>query len=921
MASKKYTVGKKTAKADVDSNTKTQKQTSVFGEAAAVGLCIAAIFIFISFVTDLTGILGVWIKNICFGLMSYAAFVVPVVLIVMAISIFAHSAPRAAGGKFLFAFGAAASLSALIQVSLGKVDWSHGTKIMGNLYYGGIPDYNGMGARALPSGGLIGGLLGGGLMEVAGALGTALISCFVLIVCFMMLTGLTVMTVARHFKRLGGRIRQTAEDINKNNTRAAEAPSIEFIKSVKTDEKRRNRLTEIDDDDELAPFPIGDEKRNIVQNGGRSGAKNRKIGGEKIPGFDDTERDLDEFYGDNKRLGYVPEDMEDVFVMSGGQNTYEGSGQNIIVPDEMDEADRLRKKRAAAKSYNDIPDENENSDAIDDLQQKWTVKKPDMTQEEDERKRAFEKEGRDVLDDDEDDNLSDEGKKVQKAAAGKKDKPYKAPPISLLVKNTSSMAQDISNEMKINSNKLLQTLDSFGVKAKIINISRGPTVTRYELQPNEGIRINKISALSDDLALHLAAKSIRIEAPIPGKNAIGIEIPNKEVSTVFIRELIDNPAFVRMNSPITAALGLDIAGEKTVIDLSKMPHLLIAGATNSGKSVCVNSIIISLLYKSSPEDLKLLLIDPKMVELSGYNGIPHLIVPVVTDPKKAAGALNWAVSEMTRRYKLFESSSVRNIASYNALAESNPDIDIGGDGDNYGDGENKIKKLPYMVIIVDELADLMLAAKNEIEDYICRLAQMARAAGMHLIIATQRPSVDVVTGLIKANIPSRIAFTVTSQIDSRTILDSAGAEKLLGRGDMLYAPMGAMKPIRLQGCYVTDNEIEDVVNFIKDDRVEYSEEISQEIENAAAKIGVKKSAERNNDDGADEEEDVMYNDAVNVVVDAGMASVTLLQRKLKLGYARASRIMDMLEEKGIVGPYEGAKPRAVLITKTEWLSR
>ena len=475
---------------------------------------------------------------------------------------------------------------------------------------------------------------------------------------------------------------------------------------------------------------------------------------------------------------------------------------------------------------------------------------------------------------------------------------YSFPPVQLLNSNMTGMSKSYSDELQHNADKLLETLKNFGVAVKILNICRGPAVTRYELQPLAGVKISKITNLADDIALSLAASGVRIEAPIPGKAAVGIEVPNKNIDVVNIREIIDSMEFSSAGSPVTMSLGRDISGAVKTADISSMPHLLIAGATGSGKSVCINSIIISLLYKSSPENVRLLMIDPKVVELGVYNGIPHLLVPVVTDPRKAAGALAWAVNEMLGRYKTFAEYEVRDIKGYNRLCKTRDDL----------------KPLPQIVIIIDELADLMMAAPNEVEDAICRLAQMARAAGMHLIIATQRPSVDVITGVIKANIPSRIAFAVSSQVDSRTILDSGGAEKLLGRGDMLFFPVGKAKPERIQGCYVSDKEVEKVVSFIKNQaNAIYDDEIMNKIESEAAKEKSSSSSSKSDGDGDD-----MTEAAIEVVVEAGQASTSLLQRKLKLGYARAARIVDELEERGIVGPYEGSKPRKVLITKQQW---
>ena len=479
---------------------------------------------------------------------------------------------------------------------------------------------------------------------------------------------------------------------------------------------------------------------------------------------------------------------------------------------------------------------------------------------------------------------------------------YQYPSIELFERAPDEGDPGAEDELKANAQKLVDTLESFGVRTRVLDISRGPSVTRYEVQPMAGVKISRITSLADDIALNLAVADVRMEAPIPGKPAVGIEVPNHKKTPVYIRSVFESQSFLRMTSPLGIALGKDIAGVAQVADLCKMPHLLIAGSTGSGKSVCVNSIIMSLLFRSSPEDVKLLLIDPKVVELAEYNGIPHLLMPVVTEPRKAAGALGGAVQEMERRYHLFAENNVRDIKSFNKLAANDPNLE----------------KMPYIAIIIDELADLMMVVGKDVEDSICRIAQKARAAGMHLIVATQRPSVDVITGLIKANIPSRIAFAVSSQVDSRTILDGAGAEKLLGMGDMLFMPVGAPKPTRIQGTFVRDEEISRVLDFIKKSAtVQYDEAMIEAMEKHAIQDGKKGSGSADSDEEGGS--DPMLKQAVEVVIDAGQASTSLLQRRCKLGYARAARIMDEMEEKGIIGPYEGAKPRAVLISRQQWL--
>ena len=477
---------------------------------------------------------------------------------------------------------------------------------------------------------------------------------------------------------------------------------------------------------------------------------------------------------------------------------------------------------------------------------------------------------------------------------------YVFPSTSLLNSVTEKESSSGTEELKLTAQKLVDTLKSFGVTTKLLDCSKGPAVTRYELQPASGVKISKITGLADDIALNLAAAGVRIEAPIPNKAAVGIEVPNKVVSVVSIKEMLDSKEFKNSKSNLAVALGKDISGNIAIADIAKMPHILIAGSTGSGKSVCINSIIISLIYKSSPDDVRLLMIDPKVVELGVYNDIPHLLIPVVTDPKKAAGALNWAVGEMLKRYKVFADNSVRDLKGYNILAQTREDLN----------------PLPQIVIIIDELADLMMVAPNEIEDSICRLAQMARAAGMHLVIATQRPSVDVITGIIKANIPSRIAFAVSSQVDSRTIIDSSGAEKLLGRGDMLFCPIGAQKPTRVQGCFVSDKEVENVVAFIKNSyQSDYDDEISEAIE----KLVVIEKKKSHNSALGESERDEMFMSAVECAVENGEISTSFLQRKLKLGYSRAARLIDEMENQGIVGPKEGSKPRKTLISRQQFV--
>ncbi len=478
------------------------------------------------------------------------------------------------------------------------------------------------------------------------------------------------------------------------------------------------------------------------------------------------------------------------------------------------------------------------------------------------------------------------------------DEHYEYPPLEILGRPSKKSLKGGAKALTDTAAKLQKTLHSFGVSAKVENVSVGPAITRYELKPAEGVRVSKIANLADDIALNLAAETIRIEAPIPGKQAVGIEVPNAQREAVHLREVLDSDVFRDNDSKLAIALGKDVAGNVQLADIAKMPHVLIAGSTGSGKSVCINTIITSIIYHAKPSEVKFVMVDPKVVELSVYNGIPHLLIPVVTDPKKAAGALAWAVQEMDNRYNLFAEKGVRDLKGYNKAIEN----------------DEELGQLPQIVIIVDELADLMMVAKNDVEDAICRLAQKARAAGMHLVIATQRPSVDVITGLIKANVPSRIAFAVSSQVDSRTILDSVGAEKLLGKGDMLYFPSGAPKPSRVQGAFVTDDEVEKIVDFVKSNgTATYSEDILESIENSN-----KTDKEIMGETTEDDDTDPFLMEAIQTVIETGQASTSFIQRRFKVGYARAGRIIDQMEERGVISGYQGSKPREVLMTLDRW---
>ena len=572
-------------------------------------------------------------------------------------------------------------------------------------------------------------------------------------------------------------------------------------------------------------------------------------------------------------------------------------------PEEEDKKPKSRKKKAASSDEEMTKVPKEIIDEINRENSNIEMLKNATGRKEEKKPKSIDEIVKDASEDKSNEKKADKSKEftVSKEAMESGINDYKLPSVELLSLPKKKSTADISGELKENAQRLIETLRSFNVNATITDISRGPTVTRYELKPAAGVRISKITNLADDIALNLAATHVRIEAPIPGKAAVGIEVPNTVKNTVSMRELIDTPEFYEQRSLLSAGIGKDIAGNCVYCDIAKMPHLLVAGTTGSGKSVCMNSIITSILYRAKPDEVKFLMIDPKQVEFSKYANIPHLLVPVVTDPRKAAGALGWAVSEMLQRYQKLSQVGVRDTEGYNKYVQKHEDME----------------SMPKICIFIDEFADLMMAAPKEVEDSVCRLAQMARAVGMHLVIATQRPSVDVITGLIKANISSRIALTVSSQIDSRTILDAAGAEKLLGHGDMLYNPIGASKPLRVQGCFISDEEVEALCDFVKNQgESQYDEEIAKEIE---AKAVQDKKSSPFEDDGDAEQLDVLFDKAVDIVLETGTASTSFLQRKLSVGYARGAKIIDQLEEKGIIGPANGSKGREILINRQQWL--
>ena len=605
------------------------------------------------------------------------------------------------------------------------------------------------------------------------------------------------------------------------------------------------------------------------------------------------------------------------WIQSGVERRKERHEEKMLAREEQQESPKARARRENRKAYLNIEEDevvpeaeqikiNLNGREVDEekgFRKKFKHEKDDLVPLGMEKKQKMEPdfiEGN--LFKQEEEKKEEKVKQVlqlEHAMAVEEEDNYEYPPVELLSKGNKKAIKGGAKALTDVATKLQKTLYSFGVQAKVENVSVGPAITRYELKPAEGVRVSKIANLADDIALNLAAETIRIEAPIPGKQAVGIEVPNTEKETVHFRDVVESDEFQDAKSKLSVALGKDVAGNMAIADIAKMPHALIAGATGSGKSVCINTIITSIIYKAKPSEVKFVMVDPKVVELSVYNGIPHLLIPVVTDPKKAAGALAWAVQEMDNRYNVFAQKGVRDLKGYNALAEK----------------EEGMGKLPQIVIIIDELADLMMVAAKEVEDSICRLAQKARAAGMHLIIATQRPSVDVITGIIKANVPSRIAFSVSSQVDSRTILDQVGAEKLLGKGDMLFYPSGSPKPSRVQGAFVSDEEVEKIVSFVKSNgEATYNEDILESIENSN-KTDKELAAETGD---PDDDTDPFLMEAIDIVVETGQASTSFIQRRFKVGYARAGRIIDQMEERGVISGYQGSKPRQVLMTMERW---
>ncbi len=877
-----------------------KKTKKLSAEIKGIILIALGLFVALSFFTQATGVVGHFFRDLLMGLFGGAASIFFVFIIWTGINMFIEKKTDSAAYKIWALFALMVVTSVIWSLWFGDTQWKYPDlpSAVKSMYTYGADGC---------SGGIIGVMLCIGLAKLLGTVGTTLVS---IAAALILLIVLTEVSFEKLFKTISLYIKENKEKMseNLNGDIDMDVEGEAEERHVRKDAKSRAKKLPPPEDVTGQPDTMSNNPYFDIYF--KSGELEDLTGTESHVRTDaEEEHKPPRFVFDED----VPEDVQDdtreiIEAVNAGRDAAEAAAEAAASSGEP----RFSIADVHTGTLTELPDENgnfrENGDDDD-------FEPPSLTQMQekvDPMTQAAIDAGVPL------DGAVAAGKRIKRGEAEQAANTigimakenmeatrvinYKLPSVSLLAKpkpKTKSRAE-VKQELEDKANKLLETLASFKVDARIINITQGPTVTRFELQPGFGIKVSKITNLADDIALSLAAPGVRIEAPIPGKSAIGIEIPNETPNPVPIREVIDTDKFRDFKSKTAFALGKDIGGNCVIADIAQFPHILIAGATGSGKSVCINSLITSILYKAKPNEVKMIMVDPKMVELGVYNGIPHLLIPVVTDPKHAAGALNWAVAEMKNRYQLLKDNKVRNIQGYNNLMEEQ------------GTPEGK---LPEIVIIIDELADLMMAAKNEVEDAINSLAALARAAGMYLVIATQRPSVDVVTGVIKANVPSRISFAVSSQVDSRTILDAMGAEKLLGKGDMLYAPRGAIKPIRIQGNFLSDAEIENIIDFIKGQyEAEYDESILEHIE---------REQERETDEDEDDshmrggERDELFGKAAELVLDSGQASVAMLQRRFKIGYQRAARIIDQMEEYRVIGPYEGTKPRQVLITRAE----
>lgn len=916
MATQKKTTKKKTSSKSTSSKAKSTKKSQPIPESqplltprirAIILGALSLFFVILMFVQSV----NLWstVRSALFGVFGFATFLVPVFLMYMAIITDKEKQIQHFKSKVALCILIVLLIGALIYVATGTPHSEKGyLACAGELYLDIFKSesYFTFGA------GFIGGLLGYPMASLIGNVPTVLICILVLLAVIFGITNLSINDIA---EAAASKVEQGVTYVKHKSEEKAKARR-EYIAERKAEEAEREQQREM--------FIAGGEgDKTIVSTQKKKGRGKRS--GIDIP--------LDEItHEDNKTKLNRKLEVDCDYTANVKAET---KAEN-----EVEEPKFINNPENTV--YDEEPEQTENDNAPDDLMDIINRASKNFDEKNNKSNEDIAKADEENIHNAESNNSEESSFEEELENAGyspveieeKKEKPeYHFPPVQLLSLSKNNNDRNASEEMHNNAKKLIDTLDSFNVKASIVNICRGPSVTRYELSPAPGVKISKITNLSDDIALNLAANGVRIEAPIPGKAAVGIEVPNKVVSMVTMRELIDSDEFRRGKSKLTCVLGKDISGEIVVTDLSKLTHLLIAGTTGSGKSVCVNSILMSILYKAKPDEVKLLLIDPKMVEFTKYRSIPHLLIPVVTDAKKAAGALGWAVSEMEQRYKILSEYYCKNIDAYNELIDENLKYMAENPPVENEDGElvqpvlerNGLpvpkEKMPRIVIAIDELADLMMAAPSEVEEYIARLAQKARAAGMHLLVATQRPTVNVITGLIKANIPSRIALKVSSNIDSRTILDFSGAEKLIGRGDMLFLPVGAPKPMRVQGCYASDEEIEGVTNYIKkSSSAQYNAEIEEKIKRIAAEEITQ--GKKGDDRGGDDIEiDSKMEDAIKCVIEAGQASTSLIQRRLKVGYARAGRMIDDMEQMGIVGPHQGSKPRDVLMTYNEWLER
>lgn len=899
------------------------------------------------------------------GLFGYSAFLVGPLLIFVAIRLSAFKEGHKLGMDVLKCVGGILLLCAAVQIfSVGAVPGENFGEVIANLYKDG-KEFRGGGVFAL---------FVGGLLLLLGRLGATILIIILILVCVLLCTGITVADftdrmvkpvrnakdkAVEHHNRIREENRIAAEELHMQQD---EIEKIQAEIDAEQQEKRSvaelsRAVFSVSDPEEQEPEPIvedtsahtepeSSEKPHIIEVPRPDPVKPAEPELPAEPDPAETEQLLEEQHEDS--VDYMAEIKD--YIMQKNRAVLEEAERSEKDPLEDEDAelvpiiDALHRfkeenpENAPVSSIQDLPEnsitsseESELPFDLDDVADEPETElhpQKDAAVPETSAPKAAEPERPENPVKPEIVEVPRPDRPVTPPAAPAPERPamplkkpapeelnfsdvYTLPPVNLLNPVQKKLTQaDIDNEIDRNSRKLVEALQSFGVQTKLVGVSRGPSVTRYELQPAPGVKISKITGLQDDIALNLASAGVRIEAPIPNKSAVGIEVPNKARDTVFFRELVDTTEFKKsFDKKLETVLGKDISGAMVTCNIAKMPHLLIAGTTGSGKSVCVNSIIMSILMKSTPQDVRLIMVDPKKVEFMMYNGIPHLLIPVVTDPKKAAGALAWAVNEMLNRYKQFSDNNVRDFTGFNELAK---------------DPDSGLMKMSHIVIFIDELADLMMASPKDVEDSIVRLAQMARAAGMHLVIATQRPTVNVVTGLIKANIPSRIALMVASQTDSRVILDVSGAEKLLGNGDMLYMPVGLPKPVRVQGCFVSDKEVERVVEFIKQTfQAEYDELVMEEVERQTEMVASAQDSKSsgNLDSGDIDTSDERLEEAIDFVVESGTCSTSSLQRRLKLGYGRAARLVDIMEEMGIVGPLEGSKPRQVLMTKQEWAER